>query len=85
MTWPVMYVDALLARKTYAPAHSHGSPARPSGTSLPKLFTFSGGKVAGMSGVQIGHGATAFTRMFFFASMPLSDRVNVTIAPFVAL
>jgi hypothetical protein len=36
-----------------------------------------------MSGVQIGPGATAFTRIFFSARFSASDRVNPTIAPFV--
>src|SRR5215207_7380125 len=39
------------------------------GTCSPKLSTFSGGIVAGMSGVQIGPGATLFTRMPFSASI----------------
>src|SRR3712207_3680538 len=33
------------------------------GTSWPKLFACSGGMVEGISGVQIGPGATQFTRM----------------------
>ena len=39
-----------------------GCPGRPSGVSEPKPSTFSG-KVVGISGVQIGPGATALTRM----------------------
>src|SRR5690242_10198530 len=44
-------------------ASSAGCPARPSGTLSPKLFTFSGGIVDGISGVQMGPGATLFTRI----------------------
>jgi hypothetical protein len=60
-----------------------GSPARFSGTSEPNLATLSGGKVEGISGVQIGPGATPFTRMFFSARFSDSDRVKATIAPLV--
>jgi hypothetical protein len=42
---------------------SSGWPGRPMGTSLPNWATFSSGMVAGISGVQIGPGATALTRM----------------------
>jgi hypothetical protein len=45
------------------PASSPGWPARPSGVSLPKLFTLPDGMVEGIKGVQIGPGATAFTLM----------------------
>jgi hypothetical protein len=37
-----------------------------------------------MSGVQIGPGATPFTRIFFSTSMPESERVKETMAPRVA-
>jgi len=43
-------------------------PARPRAVSLPKVSTFSPGNVDGISGVQIGPGATALTRIFFWAS-----------------
>jgi hypothetical protein len=39
--------------------------------------------VLGMSGVQIGPGATAFTRMPRSTRFSASERVNATIAPFV--
>jgi hypothetical protein len=38
-----------------------------------------------MSGVQIGPGATPFTRMPFSTSFFANERVKATIAPFVAL
>src|SRR5215212_2730728 len=50
---------------TYTGASSAGCPARPSGVSSPKLATFSSGIVAGISGVQIGPGATLLTRIPF--------------------
>ena len=59
-------------------------PARPIGTSEPKLCTFLPGNVDGISGVQIGPGATPLTRIPFFTTAWASERVNVTIAPFVA-
>ena len=46
------------ANRTYTGANSAGCPARPNGVSLPRFFTFSSGIVAGISGVQIGSGAT---------------------------
>jgi len=46
------------------------------GTSVPKVFTFSGGKLAGISGVHTGPGATAFTRMPFSTSASASDSVE---------
>jgi hypothetical protein len=58
-----MWLDSCEARKTYAGASSAGWPARPSGVDSPKLSIFSSCMVAGMSGVQIGHGATALTRI----------------------
>jgi len=53
------------------------------GVSVPNFSTLSGGKVDGISGVQIGPGATPFTRMPFLISDWLSARVNATIAPLV--
>ena len=44
-------------------ASSAGWPGRPAGVCSPKPSTWSGGIVDGMSGVQIGPGATLFTRM----------------------
>ena len=58
------------------------------GTSLvfaPKVFTSSAEKDAGISGVQIGPGATALTRIPCSTSDSARERVNVTIAPLVAL
>ena len=43
----------------------------------------SASKEAGISGVQIGPGATALTRMPFSASACDSERVKATIAPLV--
>jgi hypothetical protein len=40
-------------------------------------------KVDGISGVQIGPGATAFTRIFFSASDCAGDRVKATTVPLV--
>ncbi len=54
------------------------------GAFSPNFATFSAGKDAGMSGVQIGPGATPFTRIFRSRSCCESERVNATIAPFVA-
>ena len=47
------------------------------------MATFSGGKVLGISGVQMGPGATAFTRIFFSASEPERERVKAVMAPLV--
>jgi hypothetical protein len=53
------------------------------GTSLPKEATLSSGMVAGMSGVQIGPGATALTRMPCLISCWERLRVKATMAPLV--
>ena len=56
------YEESSEARNTYAVATSSGSPARPIGHCEPKDFIFSGAlwpMDAGISGVQIGPGATA--------------------------
>src|SRR5688572_25193239 len=53
------------------------------GTCSPKLPTFSGGMVAGMSGVQIGPGATLFTRMPFSASICASEALKLAIPALV--
>jgi hypothetical protein len=50
---------------------------------LPNSFTFSSGMVEGISGVQMGTGATAFTRTPCLAASAASPFVKVTIAPFV--
>jgi hypothetical protein len=53
------------------------------GVSFPNFFTRSESKVDGISGVQIGPGATAFTLMPFSARFAASARVYATIAPLV--
>ena len=62
--------------------------AGPGGSSAslePKLATFFGVEAStGISGVQIGPGATPFTRMPFSTSFFASERVKATIAPLVA-
>ncbi len=50
----------------------------------PNFAAFSAGIVEGMSGVQIGPGATAFTRMPSGASNCARPLVKLAIAPFVA-
>src|SRR5690606_18825235 len=78
-TAPETYEDSREARYTYAPASSAGCPARPSGVSEPNFSTFSSPQpVAGMSGVQIGPGATAFTRMPFLPASVASAFTNAT-------
>jgi hypothetical protein len=52
--------------------------------SVPKLSTFSGGMVAGMSGVQIGPGATLLARMPFSPSICARLAVKFAMAAFVA-
>ena len=64
-------------------ATSSGWPARFIGTSAPNFATLSGGKVDGISGVQIGPGATPLTRMPFSTSACDSERVKATMAPLV--
>jgi hypothetical protein len=64
-------------------AISSGWPGRPSGTSEPKVSISFDGKVDGMSGVQIGPGATPLTRMPLSASACESERVKAVIAPLV--
>src|SRR5213082_527510 len=68
---------------TYVVASSAGWPGRFIGTCLPKFATASCGIVAGMSGVQIGPGATAFARIPFSASICARPAVKFWIAPFV--
>ncbi len=48
-----------------------------------ELATSFAGNVEGISGVQIGPGATPFARMPFSARFCESERVNATIAPLV--
>src|SRR6185437_5901407 len=66
---------------TYAVASSAGWPGRFIGTCLPKLATASGGKVEGMSGVQIGPGATEFARIPRLTSNCARPAVKFWIAP----
>src|SRR5687768_8508777 len=82
-TWPDMYEASSLARYTNDGATSSGCPTRPIGVSFPNEATLSASNVDGMSGVQMGPGATAFTRMPRSASESASERVNDTIAPLV--
>ena len=51
---------------------------------FPNFATLSAEKEAGINGVQIGPGATEFTRIFLSAIFVESERVNEVIAPFVA-
>src|SRR5215218_4857315 len=69
---------------TYTGASSAGCPARPSGVSSPKLATFSSGMVAGISGVQIGPGATLLTRIPFSPSSCARLAEKFAIAALVA-
>ena len=64
-------------------ATSAGLPARSSGALSPCFWTFSFPNDCGMSGVQIGPGATPLTLMPRFVSYFASPCVNVRIAPFV--
>ena len=74
------------ARNRKQGATSLGWPGRPIGVSFPKSLTSSGGwPPNGLSGVQIGPGATALTRMPSLTRFCDSDRVNAVIAPLVAL
>src|SRR5262249_6336793 len=82
-TWPVRYDASSDARNTKQVATSTGWPGRFIGTSEPNVATFSEGNVEASSGVQIGPGATALTRMPFTPSACESERVNATIAPLV--
>lgn len=56
---------------------------RPVGTSEPNLATSSAGSVAGVNGVQIGPGATAFTRIPFSTRACDNERAKLTMAPLV--
>ena len=71
------------ARKTNAVATSAGCPARPSGVSSPNDAILSSGIVAGISGVQIGPGATELTRMPFSATDCARPRVKFTMPALV--
>src|ERR1700712_3684331 len=69
---------------TYAGASSFGCPGRCIGTCLPNFSTFSGGIVDGIRGVQIGPGATLFTRIPFGPSKCARLAVKFAIAALVA-
>jgi len=76
------------ARKTKAGAISAGwRPIAPpaGGRRQGGARAFSGPKLAGISGVHTGPGATALTRTPRGSSAAESERVNATIAPLVAL
>lgn len=68
------------AKKTTHVAISEGCPGRPIGL-VNSLIAFSL-IVAGMSGVQTGPGATAFTRIPFPTNWLLRPRVKEMMAPF---
>src|SRR5690606_4746135 len=72
---PETYDAAGLARNTYTGAISAGWPGRPSGVLVPN-FSWSG-IVLGSNGVQIGPGATAFTRIPVFSSKNCCARLEV--------
>jgi hypothetical protein len=57
------------------------SPDLPGGTVDPYLDTFSSGKLADISCVQIGPAATPFTRMPLYASGSERVLVKTTMAP----
>lgn len=54
------------------------------GVSAPCSATVLASNVAGMSGVQIGPGATALTRIPLSERFSASERVKLVMAPFVA-
>ena len=61
-----------------------GWPGRPIGVFLPKSFNLSGeAPPDGLSGVQIGPGATALTRIPCSARSSASALVKATIPPLV--
>ena len=80
-----IYEASSLARNTKQGATSLGWPGRFIGVSVPNFATCLASNEAGMSGVQIGPGATAFTRMPRSTSSCDIDRVKARMAPLVAL
>ncbi|MNT39841.1 hypothetical protein D3C72_1761200 [compost metagenome] len=78
-----MKLESSLARNRKLGATSFGIPARFIGESLPNSEFFFGLNDDAISGVQIGPGATAFTRIPF--STRLADKLLVKemIAPLV--
>src|SRR5436190_3407290 len=69
---------------TYTGASSAGWPARFIGTDLPNSATVLAGIVDGISGVQIGPGATQFARIPFSARIWARFPVKFWMAAFVA-
>jgi hypothetical protein len=84
-TCPVTAFESELARNTYPGPISAGWPARLwSGTApTPSSSMSSPGRDATWMDVTIVPGASPFTRMPLGASCTASERVKVTIAPFV--
>src|SRR3954454_8237560 len=84
-TSPVMYDESIFdAKNTYAGATSSGCPGRDIGVSAPCFAAFFAGLSTTLSGVQIGPGETAFTRIFRSTRFWARDLVNAWMAPFVA-
>lgn len=78
---PEMKLLSALAKNTKQVATSLGCPGRPIG--LVNSFCAFSFMVAGMSGVQIGPGQTALTRMPCEICWLERARVKATMAPFV--
>ena len=78
-----MYEECPERQKDVARCDLLGLPWPLHGHILAELATCSGENVDGISGVQIGPGATPLTRMPFSTSASDRERVNATIAPFV--
>lgn len=75
----------MLARKTKDGATSKGYPALSIAACIPKVATLSAGNEATCKGVQIGPGATPFTRIPRLMSWTPMLLVKVTRAPLVQL
>src|SRR5205823_957388 len=80
---PEMWLASSEASSTKAGATSAGCPARLSGTCWPKLPTCSAGMVEGISGVQMGPGATLWARMPLSASSPARPAMKFAIPALV--
>ena len=78
-----MYDESSQARKRNEGATSFGWPGRFIGTFAPKLLTLAAEKVEGISGVQIGPGATPLTRMPFSTSAFANGRARVLAGAFL--
>src|SRR3546814_1090445 len=82
--WPLMELASSHARKRKLGATSLGWPGRPIGVLSPKCSTFSGdAPPKGLSGVQMGPGATPFTRMPLSTRFSDRERVKAVMAPLV--